>query len=732
MASEPENDKSDHNRWHHHGTVSLDGMALSDDILGGIDSSASLYPYSAFEPNFDDIGFGHPAHTHTEAAAPPQLSFQGASTVAPDPSPTLSFAAAGGDATISTGGTNSGSADQIIQTSSSASSGFVIKIVLDSSITNEATINSTIYNGITNAISAAVNFYETKFTNSETVTIDFGYGEVDGEALTGTTDISSSSPIDALPVKYTTLRADLETHDTALGASALPTSDPLAGGGSAWSVTNAEAKAIGISPNPFTTTVDGYVGLSSGVVFNYATTVAGRAVAGEYDAVGALEHEIAEVMGRQVEYNSGGNWEPLDLFRYSSAGTLATSGTVSSAYFSINNGTSNLAAFNTNSSLDFGDWASSVSDDAYDASASKGVANTVSANDLLEMEMLGYTLACYAAGTRILTARGDVFVEDLRVGDVVRARFAGWTPIRWTGQRRIDCRRHPDPREVLPIRVSAGAFGPDRPHRDLLLSPDHAVAVDGALIPIRLLMNGASIRQETAMAEVHYFHFELDRHDLLLANGLEAESYLDTGNRGIFTNSGSPIVLHPVLGISPQEQRVAQSCLPLRDAPSDVEPTWRALAARAEALGFALPVVETTSDPELHIADAAERFLPVRRDGDRYIFELPALPAGARLRSRRTAPSDLRPWVEDRRHLGVMVHRLVFRRGGAAVEMPLDDAGLADGWWALERDTATAWRWTDGDAALPPMSDPAIVEVVIGNTLRYPVEATEPRAVRAA
>jgi hypothetical protein len=54
--------------------------------------------------------------------------------------------------------------------------------------------------------------------------------------------------------------------------------------------------------------------------------------------------------------------------------------------------------------------------------------------------------------------------------------------------------------------------------------------VDGALIPIRYLINGRSI-VPTASRTVIYYHLELPRHDVLLAEGLPAESYLDTGNR---------------------------------------------------------------------------------------------------------------------------------------------------------------------------------------------------------
>lgn len=147
------------------------------------------------------------------------------------------------------------------------------------------------------------------------------------------------------------------------------------------------------------------------------------------------------------------------------------------------------------------------------------------------------TIACYAAGTRIRTTHGDIAVELLRVGD--RAITAGGTasPIVWIGDRRIDCRRHRRPELVRPVRIRAGALGENLPARDLLLSPDHALFVEGVLIPAKHLVNGSSIVQEQ-VDSVHYFHVELERHDVLLAENLPAESYLDTGNRAEF--SGGP------------------------------------------------------------------------------------------------------------------------------------------------------------------------------------------------
>jgi ELWxxDGT repeat protein len=144
------------------------------------------------------------------------------------------------------------------------------------------------------------------------------------------------------------------------------------------------------------------------------------------------------------------------------------------------------------------------------------------------------TIPCFAAGTHIRTARGERLVEELHVGDLLPALMHGAPlPIVWIGTRRIDCKRHPDPRQVWPVRVRAHAFGPGRPHRDLFLSPDHAVFTGDVLIPIRHLIDGDAIMQIN-VDEVTYFHVELPAHDIVLAEGLPAESFLDTGNRDSF------------------------------------------------------------------------------------------------------------------------------------------------------------------------------------------------------
>ncbi len=168
-------------------------------------------------------------------------------------------------------------------------------------------------------------------------------------------------------------------------------------------------------------------------------------------------------------------------------------------------------------------------------------------------------IPCFASGTRIATGAGEVPVERLRIGDRIVAHFGA--PLRsvvWLGSRRVDCRRHARPLDVWPVRIMAGALGRGRPHRDLWLSPEHAVYLCGVLIPVRLLINGSTIEQ-VQLDVITYHHVELSRHDVLLAEGLAVESYLDTGNRADF-DGGRLVTLHPDFA---WRQWEAAGCAPL-------------------------------------------------------------------------------------------------------------------------------------------------------------------------
>ncbi len=313
-------------------------------------------------------------------------------------------------------------------------------------------------------------------------------------------------------------------------------------------------------------------------------------------------------------------------------------------------------------------------------------------------------VTCFAAGTRILTPGGEVAVEDLRPGDdVVTLRDGDRTTgaVTWIGRRRLDPRR--DPANMAPVRIRRDAMAAGVPARDLRVSPDHCLYLDGALVPARLLVNGATIAPETERREVTYFHVELARHAILLAEGLEAESYLDTGNRAFFANAGAVVALHPAPATNPDAKTWRHdACAPLAVGAAHVEPIWRRLAARAEALGFECPMPQAqNADVGLRLLAGERVIRPAIALAESCRFVLPAGTRSVRLLSHADTPSRACPWLDDRRRLGVCISRIVAHTDAGLQEMPVDHPALSHGWWATERVGPAMSRWTDGDAAIP-------------------------------
>jgi Hint domain len=342
---------------------------------------------------------------------------------------------------------------------------------------------------------------------------------------------------------------------------------------------------------------------------------------------------------------------------------------------------------------------------------------------------------CYARGTMIRTPDDEVPVESLKPGDRVMTLSGGeFVPVQvtWVGYRRLNIAAHPRPLLVAPVLIERGAFGDDVPHRDLLVSPDHAILADERLICARQLLNGTTIRQDTDRRSVEYYHVELQAHAIMLAEGLPAESYLDTGNRGFFANADLPCPLHPDLtGMADHPTREANSCMPFATDTAAIRQVWQRLAERAATIGRCRAQPQITENPELRLLVGDRLIKPVIADNRLSTFPLPPGTTEVRLVSRAAAPSDTRPWLDDRRRLGVKVARLVLRSREELHDIPLDHPCLATGWWAVERDGVALRRWTDGDAVLPlPATGGAsMLEVRVADTVTY---LTMAEMVRAA
>lgn len=143
---------------------------------------------------------------------------------------------------------------------------------------------------------------------------------------------------------------------------------------------------------------------------------------------------------------------------------------------------------------------------------------------------------CFAPGTLILTPQGVRPIETLHEGDLIQTKDNGAQPILWTGSRRMTGARLYAMPYLRPIRFRQGALGMGRPDSDLLVSPQHRMLISGraaqalfnsdeVLVAAEDLVNGQSVAVDMACREVTYHHLLLDRHEIVVANGIETESF---------------------------------------------------------------------------------------------------------------------------------------------------------------------------------------------------------------
>jgi Hint domain len=135
---------------------------------------------------------------------------------------------------------------------------------------------------------------------------------------------------------------------------------------------------------------------------------------------------------------------------------------------------------------------------------------------------------CFLPGTRIKTPHGETNIEELRIGDHVLTASGEAKPIKFIGRGKLS-RERPGPwkKGEGPVKISRFAIDGKAPHSDLYISPEHAIYIDGVLIPAHNLVNGVTIVADAKpeILSVTLFHIELDTHEAIVAEGLAVESF---------------------------------------------------------------------------------------------------------------------------------------------------------------------------------------------------------------
>ncbi len=174
--------------------------------------------------------------------------------------------------------------------------------------------------------------------------------------------------------------------------------------------------------------------------------------------------------------------------------------------------------------------------------------------------------ACFAKGSLIETAQGQVAIENLQVGDMVKTQGHGLQPIRWISGRSVPARD-----KLAPIVFSKGAIGNSG---DLVVSPEHRILVRGervellfgqqeVLVAAKFLCDGDRIYRREG-GEVTYYHFMFDQHEIVYAHGVTVESFLpDTAALNSLESATQDelFTLFPELARPTHGYRAAAPCL---------------------------------------------------------------------------------------------------------------------------------------------------------------------------
>lgn len=168
-------------------------------------------------------------------------------------------------------------------------------------------------------------------------------------------------------------------------------------------------------------------------------------------------------------------------------------------------------------------------------------------------------LVCFTQGCNILTAFGDLPIQNLRVGDLVHTADNGLQPIRWIGEREVTQTRINLAPHLRPVVIRRDTFGPGLPISDMRISQKHRMVLEtdeilqvygtsGILAPAAILVNDGNIQLDPAAKDTRYIHLLFDDHQIIFADGIPTESFYPCPSS--------------LMSLTPEDRRLVFSLMP--------------------------------------------------------------------------------------------------------------------------------------------------------------------------
>jgi len=317
--------------------------------------------------------------------------------------------------------------------------------------------------------------------------------------------------------------------------------------------------------------------------------------------------------------------------------------------------------------------------------------NTISVSQNTYQPGFPEVIKCFLAGVEIETPSGVKLVENLKVNDEIFTLKNNKKIIQKI-TRVFSKKTIVKNKDQFPIRILKSAISDNVPHKDLLITPEHCLFIQGSFIPARMLVNGSSIIQDTSFNSYKFYHIETAEHSIVTADGMLTESYLDTSTQ-----------VNSYLSIKGTKTWEEDAIAPLNTSRDFVEPIYKELEKRAQQKGLvdSRPKNILATDPNVFLTTYEDKkLLPLYTKDNCIAFRLPPGVEHVTLHSRSSRPSDIvGPFVDDRRYLGVLINSVTLSdiNETSNIDTYLKIENLPG--WSIQEDKNS--RWTLGCAELP-------------------------------